>query len=277
MSNSLTGLTLATTLSLAGAAVAAQGLSQKDLARGLLERGLAQGDRGFIMDHVAEGYIQHNPQAADRRQGLLDFVDFIQTMDPPMQVTPLRVITDGAYTVVHQESEFFGPKVIIDVFRFEDGKIAEHWDSIQDRVTKTANGRTMTDGATEISDLDKTEANKALVQALVSDVLIGGNIAKIDSYIRPDYRQHNPYVADTRDGLKQFISYLADNNIAFGYEKVHLTLGEGNFVFTQSEGIYDGAATAFYDLWRVEDGKIAEHWHVVQTIPTEFAHDNGMF
>ena len=86
----------------------------------------------------------------------------------------------------------------------------------------------------------------------------------------------NP-VADTRDGLKQFITYLADNNIAFGYEKVHLTLGEGNFVFTQSEGIYDGAATAFYDLWRVEDGKIAEHWDVVQTIPEEFAHDNGMF
>ena len=75
-----------------------------------------------------------------------------------MKVTPLRVITDGAYTVVHQESEFFGPKVVIDVFRFEDGKIAEHWDSIQDRVTETANGRTMTDGATEIADLDKTEA-----------------------------------------------------------------------------------------------------------------------
>ncbi|MDC0381945.1 nuclear transport factor 2 family protein [Planktomarina temperata] len=135
----------------------------------------------------------------------------------------------------------------------------------------------MTDGATEIADLDKTEANKALVQALVADVLIGGNIEKIDTYIRPDYRQHNPYVADTRDGLKQFITYLADSNIAFGYEKVHLTLGEGNFVFTQSEGIYDGAATAFYDLWRVEDGKIAEHWDVVQTIPEEFAHDNGMF
>jgi len=96
MSKSLTGLTLATTLSLTGVAVAAEGLSQKDLARGLLEQGLAQGDRGFIMDHVAEGYIQHNPQAADRRQGLLDFVDFIQTMDPPMKVTPLRMITDGA-------------------------------------------------------------------------------------------------------------------------------------------------------------------------------------
>jgi hypothetical protein len=67
MSKLINGLTLATTLSLTGVAVAAEGLSQKDLARGLLEQGLAQGDRGVIMDHVAEGYIQHNPQAADRR------------------------------------------------------------------------------------------------------------------------------------------------------------------------------------------------------------------
>ena len=83
--------------------------------------------------------------------------------------------------------------------------------------------------------------------------------------------------ADVERLDKLGLNTLADNNIAFGYEKVHLTLGECNFVFTQSEGIYDGAATAFYDLWRVEDGKIAEHWDVVQTIPEEFAHDNGMF
>ncbi|WP_347820968.1 hypothetical protein [uncultured Planktomarina sp.] len=46
---------------------------------------------------------------------------------------------------------------------------------------------------------------------------------------------------------------------------------------TQSEGIYNGAATAFCNLWRVENGKIAEHWDVVQTVPEEFARDNGMF
>lgn len=54
-------------------------------------------------------------------------------------------------------------------------------------------------------------------------------------------------------------------------------MAEGNFVFTQAEGVYDGTPTAFYDIWRVEDGMIVEYWDAVQAIPTEFAHENGMF
>lgn len=46
---------------------------------------------------------------------------------------------------------------------------------------------------------------------------------------------------------------------------------------TQSEGEIGGAPTAFYDLFRVEDGMIVEHWDVVQEIPAEMAHENGMF
>jgi predicted SnoaL-like aldol condensation-catalyzing enzyme len=258
-------------------AAGADPMSNKELALGLLEKGLVTGDRDFIAAHVAEGYIQHNPMAADGREGLLGFVGFLETLDPRVAIEPVRVLAEGDLVVVHQKSEFFGPKIIIDLFRFEDGQIVEHWDAIQDEVRETASGRSMTDGATEITDLDLTGANKALVTALVTDVLMNGEVAKIDSYIRADYMQHNPFVADTRDGLKGFIGYLGENDISFGYTKLHNVVAEGNFVFTQSEGIYDGKATAFYDLWRVEDGLVAEHWDVVQEIPAEFAHKNGMF
>lgn len=163
------------------------------------------------------------------------------------------------------------------MFRFENGKIAEHWDSIQETVSETASGRSMTDGATEITDLDRTGADKALVTGLVTDVLMKGEIDKIDSYIAPAYMQHNPFVPDTRDGLKGFIAYLGENEIQFWYSDLHLVVAEGNFVFTQAEGVYDGTPTAFYDIWRVENGMIVEHWDAVQAIPTEFAHENGMF
>ncbi|MGB7286580.1 MAG: nuclear transport factor 2 family protein [Salaquimonas sp.] len=251
--------------------------ANKIVALNLLEKGLVGGDRDFIMSNVAENYIQHNPQAADRREGLLGFAEFLKTLETPVSINPIRVLAENDMVVIHQTAEFFGPKVIIDLFRFKDGKIVEHWDSIQEEVTDTANGRSMTDGPTEITDLDKTEANKQLVIALVTDVLIKGEIGKLDDYIRPDYQQHNPFVADTLNGLKGFIKYLADNKISFGYSKIHNVVAEGNFVFTQSEGIYDGNPTAFYDIWRVENGKIAEHWDVVQEVPDEFAHDNGMF
>ncbi|AXI41872.1 nuclear transport factor 2 family protein [Sulfitobacter sp. SK011] len=264
-------------VALTGLSAAADPAANKDIALGLLEQGLAKGDRDYIMTHVAEGYIQHNPQAADGREGLLGFVGFLEALDPPVSVNPVHVIADDDFVVIHQEAEFFGPKVIIDVFRFEDGKIAEHWDSIQETVTETASGRSMTDGATEITDLDKTDANKALVTALVTDVLMKGEIDKIDSYIAPEYMQHNPFVSDTRDGLKGFIAYLGENDISFWYSELHNVVAEGNFVFTQAEGVYDGTPTAFYDIWRVEDGMIVEHWDAVQAIPTEFAHENGMF
>ncbi|MGB3278225.1 MAG: nuclear transport factor 2 family protein [Pseudorhodobacter sp.] len=277
MNTTLRTATTAAAVILSGLSVAADPATNKTVALGLLEKGLANGDRDFITAHVAEGYIQHNPQAADGREGLLGFVGFLETLDPKVSVNPVRVIADENFVVIHQEAEFFGPKVIIDVFRFEDGKIAEHWDSIQETVTKTASGRSMTDGATEITDLDKTEANKTLVTGLVTDVLMKGEIDKIDSYIAPGYMQHNPYVPDTRDGLKGFIAYLGENKISFGYSKLHNVVAEGNFVFSQAEGIYDGAPTAFYDIWRVEDGMVVEHWDAVQAIPTEFAHENGMF
>ena len=62
----------------------ADNMSEKDIVVGLLEKGLGQGDRGFIASHVAEEYTQHNPQAADRREGLLGFLDFLETLDPTL-------------------------------------------------------------------------------------------------------------------------------------------------------------------------------------------------
>lgn len=251
--------------------------TNKQTAIGLLQEGLVKGNRDYIKTHVIEKYRQHNPQAADGRKGLLEFVEFLKTINPPAKVNPVRVIADDDFVVVHQQAELFGPKIIIDLFRFEDGKIVEHWDAIQKEETKTASGRSMIDGATKITDLDKTAENKSLVKAFVSDVLMKGKLEKIDSYIHVDYQQHNPFVQDTREGLKGFINYLGKNNISFAYTKLHNVVADGNFVFTQSEGQFDKKHTAFYDLWRVENGMIVEHWDAVQEVPAKFAHSNGMF
>ncbi|MGB3315947.1 MAG: nuclear transport factor 2 family protein [Albidovulum sp.] len=263
---------------LATATLAAEPLdSNKALAVGLLEKGLIGGDADYIRANVAEDYIQHNPLVADGRDGLLGFVEFVGTIDPKVTSTIHRVIAEGDLVVVHSEVDFYGPKSILDLFRIEDGKIAEHWDVIQEVPAETASGRTMFDGATEIADLDKTAENKALVTGFVSDVLMGGKLDRIDDYLAPEYMQHNPFVPDTRDGLKGFIDYIAANEITFYYSALHTVVAEGNFVFTQSEGVYDGKPTAFFDLWRVEGGKLVEHWDAVQEVPAEFAHENGMF
>lgn len=167
--------------------------------------------------------------------------------------------------------------MFFDLMRFEDSQLAEHWDVMQSWVADTATGRTMTDGPTQITDLDDTAANRALVVGFVTDVLMQGNLDALDTFLSSDYMQHNPVVPDTLDGLRGFIDYLGEQDIEFYYTEIHNVVAEGNFVFVQSEGIYDGAPTAFSDLWRVEDGVIVEHWDAVQEVPTALAHDNGMF
>jgi len=108
---------------------------------------------------------------------------------------------------------------------------------------------------------------------------MGKNPGKIGDYISAEqYHQHNPQIKDGLNGIVEAVEYLTSQNNMFKYSKIHKVLGEGNFVLTISEGEWSGKQQAFYDLFRVEDGKIVEHWDVIQEIPTEgLANANGMF
>lgn len=259
-----------------GLASPALAQDNKTLVLGLLEQGLAQQDRGYIMENVAEGYIQHNPVAADGRAGLLGFVDYIESLGGA-KISPVRVLAAGNLVMVQSAMVFDGDKVVFDLFRLEDGLIVEHWDAITDDVVETVSGRSMLDGPVEIEDIELTEANRALVLGFVDDVLVNGRVDTLPNYIGETYAQHNPQIADGIEGLTDFMGYLADSGISFGYTKVHNVVAEGNFVFVQSEGKIAGKVNAFFDLFRVEDGRIVEHWDVVQAVPDEMPHDNGMF
>jgi predicted SnoaL-like aldol condensation-catalyzing enzyme len=61
------------------------------------------------------------------------------------------------------------------------------------------------------------------------------------------------------------------------YLKAHRIVAEGDMVFVMSEGLMGSTPTAFFDLFRVADGKIVEHWDTIDEIPTQMAHINGKF
>ena len=67
---------------------------------------------------------------------------------------------------------------------------------------------------------------------------------------------------------------MAKAGITMKYDKIHKVLGEGNFVLVMSEGKFGGKHIAFYDLFRVENGKIAEHWDTIEPIPEKKDHKN---
>jgi predicted SnoaL-like aldol condensation-catalyzing enzyme len=231
---------------------------------------------------LAPGYIQHNPGVPTGAAPIIGFIPALQ--DSGIGVTTHRIIAEGDFVVLHNtytNAHAFGAATLVafDVYRVENGKAAEHWDNLQAPGGPNPSGRTMTDGATEITDRHLTAENKALVTAFANDVLIGGQFDRVTDYITGGngYLQHNPQIGDGLDALGAAFAALARAGTPVTYTRVHRTVAEGNFVFLMSEGAIGPAPTAFFDLFRVADGRIVEHWDVVSPIPSEMAHDNGKF
>jgi predicted SnoaL-like aldol condensation-catalyzing enzyme len=240
-------------------------------------------DVAIIEELVTEDYIQHNPFIPTGRD---PFVGLLTTVleDNGTRVENIRILEEGNFVAIHNlwtNAAPFGADTVVsfDILRFdENGKIAEHWDAIQPWESQTANGNTMVDGPTNITNLDETEANKALAISIIEDVLMGQNPDNIINYIAEDYVQHNPGIDNGLVGIQAAVDYLISINNMFQYNTIHKVIGQGNFVLTISEGTWNGTSNAFYDLFRMENGKAVEHWDVIQPVPTTgLANNNGMF
>lgn len=243
----------------------------------------ATGDADKAASLLAESYIQHNLAYGTGRDAFVESVEYLAGAPVKTTVETVRAFEDGDKVFMHNLYNFAGAgdQVAFDIFRFDaEGQIAEHWDNLADVAAPNPSGHTQTDGPAEATSKDKTEANRALVEAFLIDVMQGKHPEKTPEYFDGDaYIQHNTAIADGLSGLGAALDAMAAQGIQMIYDTTHMVLAEGDFVLGVSEGTFGGAHTAYYDLWRVEDGKIAEHWDVMATIPeaSEWANDNGKF
>jgi len=260
-------------------AVNADELPNRDKAVAVISS-IETGDQTAISYINPNKYIQHNLAVAD---GLAGFGEVMKMLpEGSAKAKVIRTIQDGDYVVLHTEYDFFGPKAGFDIFRFEDGLIVEHWDNLQDVAKPNPSGRTQFDGATEITDVNKTDENKAIVSDFVQTILMKGDMSQFSEFIGEkdsDYIQHNVAVADGLSGLSVALKQLAEAGMPMVYSKNHLIIGEGNFVLSVSEGQFMNQHVAFYDLFRVDNGKIVEHWDTIEAIPpkSEWKNTNGKF
>ncbi len=252
-------------------------VSNKDKVIALL-RALETRDQTAIQYVKTDQYIQHNLTIAN---GLEGFRELSQALPSDTKVNIVRIFSDGDYVFCHVDYNFFGPKVAFDIFRMDDGFIVEHWDNLQEKpTTPNPSGHTLLDGPTTAIDHDKTALNKATISRFIDQVMIHRHSEAHDAFFAGDnYIQHNPNIGDGLSGLLKAFEEFGKQGIRINYQKNHAVLGEGNFVLAVSEGIRAEKPTALYDLFRLENGKIAEHWDVVETIPPEhqWKNKNGKF
>ncbi|MER6268805.1 nuclear transport factor 2 family protein [Streptomyces sp. NPDC001797] len=252
-------------------------MSSKDIV--LKAAGELFGDRdpGAVDRWVAAGYRQHSSLAADGPEALRALV---AGLPGDFRYEGARVIADGDLVALHGTYHGFGPVPLVafDLFRVDaEGRLAEHWDALTPVVADTASGRSQTDGPSAPSDPDRTEANRALVAEFAQKVLVGADYSVLTDYISTDtYRQHNPEAADGLDGFGAAAARWAEQGRNLVYRTVHRIVAEGDLVLLQSEGEF-GVPVAYWDLFRVADGRIVEHWDVIAPVPAELPHSNGLF
>ncbi|MGI9611998.1 MAG: nuclear transport factor 2 family protein [Acidimicrobiales bacterium] len=239
-------------------------------ARALYVEGIAQGrPKEAVEAYTGDRYIQHSTGVKDGREGFIEFfADFVDR-NPERHIEIVRGWEDGRYVFLHAYQSLNGGEyeyVTTDFFDTDnDGKIIEHWDVIGQFTGANPSGRTQVDGATDITDLDRTEENKAIVRAMLKHCLFpGARPERIEDYFAEDYLQHNPNVGDGLDVVRQLAQ---GQNRQLTYDEIVLTVGRGNFVATLCKANWEGKPLAQVDIVRLDDGKIIEHWDNVEPVP----------
>ena len=257
-------------------------MTNKEKALALINT-FASGDSEKAKALLAPGYIQHNLAYGTGADAFVGSVAYLASAPVKTTVNNIRAFEDGDKVFLQTVYNFAGAgeQVAFDIFRFDaDGKIAEHWDNLAAKAEPNPSGHTQVDGYNSLEDLDKTEENRELIKNFLNDVMQGKAPEKTPSYFDGDtYIQHNTGIADGLSGLGAALEALGKQGIQMIYDTVHQVLAEGNYVLAVSEGSFGGVPTSYYDLWRIENGKIAEHWDVMETIAEKdtWQNQNGKF
>jgi predicted SnoaL-like aldol condensation-catalyzing enzyme len=249
-------------------------MSQKDLVRQAISELFDKRDVTAVDRYWSPEYVEHSLWGGAGLDGLRQAVS---TLPDGFRHERVRLLGEGDLVVVHGLYHGFGPDpgAACDLWRVENDKIVEHWDGYQPWVATNPSGHSMTDGPAEVTEPGQTASSRQVVQGFVKLIMMGGDRSQLPRFFEGDqFIQHNPVIADGVSGLGEAIQ---TGVWAAVVERCHRMVADGEFVFTQAEGTLHNEPTAFYDLFRVEDGKLAEHWDVVFTQPEKLPSGNDLF
>jgi predicted SnoaL-like aldol condensation-catalyzing enzyme len=132
--------------------------------------------------------------------------------------------------------------------------------------------------AAHAADLNQMETNKKAVLEFYDRAINQKNFEAAAKFLGPRYTQHNPRATDGPEGLKAFLAFLREKFPDY-HSDIKRVFADGDYVILHVHNIPTPGSrgNAIIDIFKLENGKIVEHWDVRQEIPEQAANNNTMF
>ena len=253
----------------------------------VLKRLFEDGDTSVVDRHIRPDYIQHNPLAPNGTAALKAFAGPLAAQFPDLKYDIKRVIAEGDLVLAHSNVVLTpGTRgtAVVDIFRFDrDGRIAEHWDVAQQVPATSVSGNDMFSTVSSPRTNQPgprwwTASSKATVTGYFDQLVVRKDTGAV-SYLAPEYHQHNPAIPSGSAGLREMFAALFAQFPQMTVERKRV-IAQGDLVAVHAHYRLSPGdrGQAVVDIFRVRpDGKIVEHWDVVQDVPETSANDNTMF
>lgn len=259
---------------------------QKAVAVRVLKGVFEDGDTAVVDRYVRPDYIQHNPAAPDGAETLKGLGAAVNQQFPDAAYDVKRVIAQGDLVLVHSNvvlTPGTRGSAVFDIFRFQGGRIAEHWDVAQDVPATSANGSDMFSTVSRPQTSEPGQAwltsyHEKLVTKAFDRLLVRKDLSALDKYWGREYYQHNPNIPDGVEGVKAALGGYFQQFPSLTVSRKRV-VAEGDLVAVHSHyvNVPGERGQAVVDLFRVRNGKIVEHWDALQDVPETSANDNTMF
>lgn len=195
-------------------------------------------DVGQIESMLDKNYIQHNPFVPTGRAAFVELIPKLKSFGS--KITNVRMLEDSRHVIMHHKWENATPFGA-------DHVVAFHI------IRFDANDLIAEHWSLMMEDLLRRS----------SEVSLSDGSTKIEDLDKTN---------ENKNAIKELL--LQDGSD----RKIHKIFGEGNFCLAISEGTQQGVPSAIYDLFRLKEAKVVEHWRIAQPIPTEnLANANTMF
>jgi predicted SnoaL-like aldol condensation-catalyzing enzyme len=122
------------------------------------------------------------------------------------------------------------------------------------------------------------EANKKVVVDFYEKAINHKDFEAAAKHFGNRYVQHNPVAADGPEGLRAFLGFLKEK-FPQSRSEIKRVFADGDYVILHVHAVREPGTrgSAIVDIFKLENGKIVEHWDVIQPIPEKAANNNGMF